>query len=124
VSSEATKLIISPSWEEQRFGRARYEALAQDLRDLGFDVELEDPPDHSADALDLVDLALYLGNLIATGLAGALTNLLVARLSEKRRDGGGDDDDPTPSRFVVIYGPDDEILAELEIPERQGHLLQ
>lgn len=117
-SQPITTLLISP-WEEQRFSRARYEALARDLEALGFDVELEEPPTHSADAMDPVDVALYVGNLLATGLASALTTALVARLSEKRDDEreGADDEWPA-SRTVYIYGPDEEVLAQLEIPER------
>jgi hypothetical protein len=44
---------IAPSWEEQRFARKRYKDLAHDLEALGFEVELEDPPTYSADALAL-----------------------------------------------------------------------
>jgi hypothetical protein len=43
----------------------------------GFDAELEEPPTQSADAMDPGDVALYVGNLLAAGLASALTTALL-----------------------------------------------
>lgn len=111
-----TKLIISPSWEEQRSDRARYEDLAADLAALGFDVELEDPPEHSAQALDPFDVAIYLGNMVASEVGHHVMDALFRRLREKRKDTHPDLEDP-PYRSYVIYGPDgEEILAEARVP--------
>jgi hypothetical protein len=114
-----TKLVVSPSDKEQFRERPRYEDHADDLRALGFEVELEDPPlRHGAtwDAIIFADLALYVGGPIASGVASALTAALMRRLGEKRKDGRPRDD--ASPRTVIIFGPKNEELRRIEIPER------
>lgn len=111
------KVVISPSLDEQREDRDRYERLAEDIAALGFDVELDPVPgDDAPNESTLVDVALFLGQALAGAAAQQLLTTVAARLGRRgRRDA---DYDPG-YRTAVIFGPDgDEVLAELRVPER------
>jgi hypothetical protein len=73
-----------------------------------------------SDAFDPIDVAIYLGNMIAAEAGHQLMHALFRRLREKRRDTHPDLEDP-PYRRYVIYGPDgDEVLAEGDVPAERG----
>ena len=116
-STSPVRLVVSPSLDEQRQDRGRYELLAADIAAVGFEVELEPVPDNAPwDEHTLVDVALVLGSSITGAVAQQLMATVMNRLGRRgRRDG-----DYNPGyRTAVIYGPDgEEVLAEFRIPER------
>lgn len=113
-----SRIVIEPQPIEMGLNREAYEALAEDLREAGYEVELQYPIEqrggirHAA-----VDVQLFLLDKGADAVVTFVVALVVERLTRSRRPRKAPPDAVVPSGARgAIFGPDGEVLREFDIP--------
>ena len=108
-----TRLSIVPTVPEYGVARAQYEALADALREQGYDARVERPGGGveerglPAEALQAAhDVAVIVYGELREEALGALAMELLRRLRRKTKR----------RRRAVIYGPRGEVLRRVELP--------
>jgi hypothetical protein len=99
------------------FGRHRedYDVLVRALSAEGFRVELQAPIEERWDGIQhaSADLLVYILEGAATGVAGAITTVIIKTLGNKVRRPKNRQE----PRRAAMFGPDGEVITTVEIPD-------
>jgi hypothetical protein len=108
-----TRVLISPSRAENYRYHEDYQLLVEELRNADFEAEILDPPEQRGGvehrAAEVTFVLEGLATRAAVEAAKALTKAIIRRLRKPPRGPG--------RRVAVIYGPDGEIISEVELDE-------
>jgi hypothetical protein len=108
-------LVVRPTTLDHGLYRASYDELLEDLQRRGFDAYLDRPPEQRDAGLSLaaadvmVTVAEHLGDHAIDVILGAVVMYLGGKVRSKRR----------AKRHAAIFGPDGELLREVELPDQE-----